>query len=770
MQRILCGISSLILAVVSFVSSGLAQAIITTSEGGNGAVVFPTPGSNLPSPNQIIVTGFPLGASPHGVAYFGSNHALVSDLGKSRIFIVSISTASVEATLDTSAVGYLGYGSVAVSPDFEYALACGDLSSKEGTSKLFVIAAPFNATSKISVVPIPGKLLSYQTQGIGFDHTGRAYVYHTSGISVLNPPYRVIAFTIPVSGNAAGGALAVTLDGQKIIITDLATSTLRVFTAPFSANSLPASKSLRGANRLDGICVTPDGSRLLVADVDTPMLFGIGSPFETSPAEGIPMPSSLTASNFRGFEDIGVSHDGRLAIATGNDHSGAPAALIHGPFTSTGATVYTINLPDGGRGTGAARFLPPGLATGLTISAKASTVVAPRDELTYTLTYSNTGATAITAVVVKSEIPEGTSFDSASTGGNVVGGNVIWNVGSLYPGYGSSVSFTVKVGQRLGSIVNHDYSIEGTGFFPLAGPPVRSLISAWLLPSSARVAGVGGTFWTTDLTVANTGSEDANISLQFLFNNIDGRLGPQKSFSVPAGATVTYPDVLASVFGFSSGFGAILLSSSSPNMMMQAQTSTPGGGGTYGQSVPAVTAFDVIQQYEPRAISSIREDARFRTNLILANAVSFPVDVDVALVSSGGVVIGTKQYSLLPLEMTQDSQVVRKLGITGNVVGAQLVLSTATPGGAFAAYAPVIDNVTGDPRTLLPSSEFTWLLPSSARSGAASASTVWTTDLTLSNSGIADAAFTLKFLGNNRRRSDRTGKKLHSGSREICSF
>jgi acetyl-CoA carboxylase beta subunit len=52
--------------------------------------------------------------------------------------------------------------------------------------------------------------------------------------------------------------------------------------------------------------------------------------------------------------------------------------------------------------------------------------------------------------------------------------------------------------------------------------------------------------------------------------------------------------------------------------------------------------------------------------------------------------------------MTQVSRVVRDLGVSGDVSGARLVLSTPTAGGAFAAYASIIDAGTNDPRTLLP--------------------------------------------------------------------
>jgi len=46
---------------------------------------------------------------------------------------------------------------------------------------------------------------------------------------------------------------------------------------------------------------------------------------------------------------------------------------------------------------------------------------------------------------------------------------------------------------------------------------------------------------------------------------------------------------------------------------------------------------------------------------------------------------------------------VRELGISEDLDGARLLLSMRSGNGYFAAYAALIDNRTGDPRTLLPS-------------------------------------------------------------------
>jgi hypothetical protein len=73
-----------------------------------------------------------------------------------------------------------------------------------------------------------------------------------------------------------------------------------------------------------------------------------------------------------------------------------------------------------------------------------------------------------------------------------------------------------------------------------------------------------------------------------------------------------------------------------------AQTSTPGFGGTFGQSVPAATAADLIRNGSERSILSVREDGSFRTNLIPANATEAVLAVDVRLVGGDGVTLGTK--------------------------------------------------------------------------------------------------------------------------------
>ncbi|MCB0208782.1 MAG: twin-arginine translocation signal domain-containing protein [Anaerolineae bacterium] len=358
-------------------------AVMGTVDDGNRIVVFPTANTNLPTPTQENVSNLPADAKPHGVSYFGEHGGLISDFSNARIFVVDLSSNKLTDTISTASAGYNGMGTIAAAPGSGYALACGS------SSKLIVIKAPFAASSNITSVTLPGTIASYQTQSIVFNAAKRAFVYHTTGISVLDPPYTQIEFTIPFNNATTGllssGAIAISPDGKTLLATTF-DENVYIFDAPFSSSTTPKTLSVGDSvNRriklglssndttpiaasaedidalqgdgLDGINIAPDGKKALVCTaVGSPKVFAISAPFKSnSKVEEIPLPS-LTSR----FEDIGISPDSKLAIVTGNSvHNGAPAIFIRAPFTAKDAEVFAVDIIGGGRGAGAVRFQPP---------------------------------------------------------------------------------------------------------------------------------------------------------------------------------------------------------------------------------------------------------------------------------------------------------------------------------------------------------------------------------------------------------------------------
>ena len=458
-------------------------AILTTIGAGNLGIVFPRPDLNLPTPTQNNVTGPANGVKPHGVAFFGSDSALVADLGNSRIFVVKVSTAAVQDTISTPGI-YDGSGTLAVAPNLNFALASGIANS------LAVVKAPFNSSSTITTVPLPGSILGFQSEAIAFDATGRAFVYTTAGISVLDAPYTSVAFTIPIS-NPNSGALAITPNGQTLLATT-ASNTVSIFSAPFSSSSVATALPVSGAAFLDGIAITPDGSTALVAESSTPKVFAVFAPFVGGAAvQSLPMPPGIGAT---GFEDVGISADGQFAIVTGGSNTG-PALFIRGPFTSAGARTFAVAPNGGGRGGGAVRFLPPGLAPGLTISKTAPASIATNTNYSYTISFANTGQANFANVVVKDPLPAGTNFVSASNGGTLANGVVTWNIGALNAGASGTLTLTLNTSATSGNINNVNYTIEASGVTPVTGPPVstpvlnnQAIVSS-ITPSTGAAAG-----------------------------------------------------------------------------------------------------------------------------------------------------------------------------------------------------------------------------------------------------------------------------------------
>ncbi len=283
----------------------------------------------------------------------------------------------------------------------------------------------------------------------------------------------------------------------------------------------------------------------------------------------------------------------------------------------------------------------------------------------------------------------------------------------------------------------------------------------YYVPSVAHSA--GGTpsapaFYTSDLFAANRGAMDANVTFKFLGHDQDGTAGAEQSVIIPAGETVTYRDVLASLFGLTSGnnYGAIRIASDSAALKISSVTTTPtpDGKGAYGQSVPAVAASQLITSGSPGAIVGVREDSVGRTNLVLVNTTTQPLEADATLWDDSGNNLGTLKTSLPALGMTQIGRIVQAITGARNTSNGTLTLSTPTAGGAFTTFASLVDNGTNDPATLFPSTGLggsgttSLLVGSTARAagGTVAVPAFYTSDLFVANVGSSPASYTLKYL------------------------
>jgi hypothetical protein len=86
--------------------------------------------------------------------------------------------------------------------------------------------------------------------------------------------------------------------------------------------------------------------------------------------------------------------------------------------------------------------------------------------------------------VIRDTIPAGTTFVSATNGGAVQGTDVVWNIASVPAGATNlTVSFTVNVTAKSGSVTNGTYSILSVAGLVTGGSPV--VVSLVTLPTSS---------------------------------------------------------------------------------------------------------------------------------------------------------------------------------------------------------------------------------------------------------------------------------------------
>ena len=187
-------------------------------------------------------------------------------------------------------------------------------------------------------------------------------------------------------------------------------------------------------------------------------------------------------------------------------------------------------------------YVIPGLPD-LSVAKTASPdPVGPTGNLTYTITYSNTGQSTATNTIVSDTTPANTTFVSASpapTSAPPVGdtGTVTWNVGSVPVGGSGAVTLVVKVNASVGTqIVNDTYSIASDQNAATFGNPVSTTVANAVLTLSKSASPdpvmPAGTL-TYTLTLHNAGSvAAANVLIN---EGYDGNAPFSSQSTSPAG-------------------------------------------------------------------------------------------------------------------------------------------------------------------------------------------------------------------------------------------
>ena len=220
----------------------------------------------------------------------------------------------------------------------------------------------------------------------------------------------------------------------------------------------------------------------------------------------------------------------------------------------------------------------------------------------------------------------------------------------------------------------------------------------WLfIPAGARTAGASGSFWLTDMAIANLSPGVATANIAYLRKNQDNTDSLNASLALPPGQQVFLVDVFWTLLGRETANGAIRIIASHPNVKITSRTyNAAGAEGTYGQFIPAQRTSPAVTTSAPGALVQLQHDVGFRTNIGVVNLGEGPVDVEFLLYHADGTFYGTIAKHLRPYEMKQMDRIYES--VTGeNVDSGFAIVKMLTSGGEVHGYASVVDNGSNDP-------------------------------------------------------------------------
>lgn len=162
------------------------------------------------------------------------------------------------------------------------------------------------------------------------------------------------------------------------------------------------------------------------------------------------------------------------------------------------------------------------------------------------------------------------------------------------------------------------------------------------IPVAGSAAGVGGTYFRTDVRIFNPSStQDIDVTIHFLpqgqdNSNISGQL-----FRIPKRQMVVLNDIVGSLAGWTPPLiGALRIDSdtdSDYNVIVDSRTHTdspnPAAPGTFGQFIPALDGNTAVRK---SVAVHAANSSRYRANAVLMNPQRTPASVTVSVVLANG--------------------------------------------------------------------------------------------------------------------------------------
>ncbi len=219
-------------------------------------------------------------------------------------------------------------------------------------------------------------------------------------------------------------------------------------------------------------------------------------------------------------------------------------------------------------------------------------------------------------------------------------------------------------------------------------------------PVAAKVGGLAGTNFVTDVRMVNRSGGEATVTVDFYRQGAGGHSAPSATATVtiPDGVQVVADDFVGSVLGQTSAQGAVVVTSDRPitSSARIYNDQRDAGEGTFGQYSQALP---LSHGWSAGVVPFLSNDnpasgAGFRSNIGWFNPNPAQISVTLRGYDAGGALLGTVTRQVAGY--AQQQQNVASLWPALAEYGDFYVAFEVTGGQPVFMYASVVDNVNGD--------------------------------------------------------------------------
>jgi hypothetical protein len=222
--------------------------------------------------------------------------------------------------------------------------------------------------------------------------------------------------------------------------------------------------------------------------------------------------------------------------------------------------------------------------------------------------------------------------------------------------------------------------------------------NAMIIPVAGNVAGSNGTFFRSDVSIANFRTVAQRFAVGWLAQGVNNSSAPLQFFNLPANSVANLNDFVGVTLG-KTGLGGLFIegvdaagaldSNASMDAFSRIWTPQPGSSGTVSQNFDAVSLADSIGA-STAFILGLKQSSAFRTNIGIVNLDTVAHTWTIRSASTGASTTTTVQ----PFSI---AQVGAPAGSSADPSGSMTMTVTPDAGGFnWSAYGSSTDNTTGD--------------------------------------------------------------------------